>query len=177
MPTLYNHSVQVDTEVEVDIELELQEIANMVEDEMGDFIAAYASCADIFEGIKSADYTTDIFKRLLGNMTGAEISEELSLFCDNHPTKGVDIMHELDTWVAPNTPQTLTEPPTLADLLTVEEVATLESARRAVSAIHSLVLVEAVMQRNYSPGNPWLDTLNNLDALLEKIDPTKKETK
>lgn len=173
MPTLYNYAVQVDTEVEVDIELELEEIANMVEDEMGDFIAAYASCADIFDGIKQADYITDILERLIGSMTGEEFGEELQLFCGNHPTKGADIMQQLSTWMETNKPEPEPKPEPIT--LTNEELATLESARRAVSAVSSLTLVEAIIQRNYAPGNPWLETLNNLDALLAKLDPTKKD--
>lgn len=173
MPTLYNYAVQVDTEVEVDIELELEEIANMVEDEMGDFIAAYASCADIFDGIKQADYITDILERLIGSMTGEEFGEELQLFCGNHPTKGADIMQQLSTWMETNKPEPEPKPEPIT--LTNEELATLESARRAVSAVSSLTMVEAIIQRNYAPGNPWLETLNNLDALLAKLDPTKKD--
>ena len=169
MPTLYNYSVQVDTEVEVDIDLELQEIANLVEDEMGEFIAAYASCADIWEGITSADYTTDIFERLLGNMTRAEINENLQMFCGNHPTKGADIEQELAAWLQTDKPTP--EPITLTN----EELATLESARRAVSAVSHMTLVEAVIRRNYAPGNPWMDTLNKLDELIAKLDTTKKE--
>lgn len=173
MPTLYNYAVQVDTEVEVDIELELQEIANMVEDEMGDFIAAYANCADIYDGIKQADYTTDIFERLLGNMTGAEISEELQLFCNAHPTKGADIMQELGAWVEPEKPTP--EPTPQPITLTNEELATLGSARRAVSAVSHLLVIEQVIQRNYAPGNPWLDTLTKLDELIAKLETPKKD--
>ena len=177
MPTLYNYAVQVDTEVEVDIELELQEIADMVEDEMGDFIAAYASCADIFDGIKQADYITDILERLIGSMTGEEFGEELQLFCGNHPTKGADIMQQLGTWMETNKPEPEPKPEPKPEPITLtnEELATLNSARRAVSAVSSLTMVEAIIQRNYAPGNPWLDTLNKLDELIAKLDTTKKE--
>lgn len=175
MPTLYDYDVQVDTSVQVDIELELSEIADLLEDEMADFLAAYVSKGDIVEAIETADYTADVFHELVHKLAPGEIKEELETYCTNHELSGESLKKSLRSWLAEPEIIHVTETP-LAELFTMEEVATLESARRAVSAIHSLTLVEAVMQRNYAPGNPWLDTLNNLDALLEKIDPSKKET-
>jgi hypothetical protein len=174
MPTLYNYAVQVDQEVEVDIDLELQEIASLVEDEFADFIASYASTNDIAAAISMAG-VSDVLQNVFGEMTSADITDELRTYCKDNAVCGEALQRDLRNWL--QVPEVLlaAAPPTLAELFTMEEVATLESARRAVSAIHSLTLVEAIMQRNYAPGNPWLDTLNNLDALLAKIDPSKKE--